>query len=169
MDQVTPLFAGSLFTVATILGTVWANCTVDAGAVTATEIARTVIVAEEDAAASATEVAVIVTCKSEGGGVDGAVYVVAAPLAVVVGEIFPQGAGEHDTLQLTPLLLGSLVTVATIFGTTEPACTDEIGTVTEIMIEGTVIVTVADFVASARDVAVTVTVRSLAGAVVGAL
>jgi len=95
--------------------------------------------------------------------------VVAAPLAVVVGEILPQGAGEHDTLQLTPLWLGSLLTVATIFGTTVPACTDETSTVTETLIEGTVIVTVADFVASARDVAVTVTVRSLAGAVVGAL
>ena len=161
--------AGSLFTVATILGTVWEYCTVVVGAVTDTEIARTVMTAEDDTAALATEVAVIVTCKSEGGGVGGAVYVVAAPLAVAVGEMLPQGAGEHDTLQLTPLWLGSLLTVATIFGTTVPACTDETGTVTETLIEGTVIVTVADFVASARDVAVTVTVRSLAGAVVGAL
>jgi len=140
-----------------------------AGAVTDTEIARTVMVAVEDAAASATEVAVIVTCKSEGGGFGGAVYVVAAPLAVVVGEILPQGAGEQDTFQLTPLLLGSLITVATIFCTTVPACTEETGAVTETVIEGTVIVTAADLVESARDVAVTVTVRSLAGAVKGAL
>ncbi len=73
MDQVTPLFAGSLLTVATILGTVWANCTVAAGAVTDTEIASTVMTIEDCAAGSATEVAVTVTGKSAGGGVGGAV------------------------------------------------------------------------------------------------
>ncbi len=73
MDQVTPLFAGSSLTVATILGTVWANCTVDAGAVTITEIALTVTTIEVCAAGSATEVAVTVTDKSADGGVGGAV------------------------------------------------------------------------------------------------
>jgi hypothetical protein len=59
--------------VPTILGTVWPNCTEVVGAVTDTEIARTVMTAEEDTAALATEVAVIVTCKSKGGGFGGAV------------------------------------------------------------------------------------------------
>ena len=42
------------------------------GAVTDTEIARTVITTEADAMGLATETAVIVTCKSAGGGVEGA-------------------------------------------------------------------------------------------------
>jgi len=46
--------------------------TVLAGAVTDTEIARTVIVTEADAVGLATETAVIVTCKSADGGVEGA-------------------------------------------------------------------------------------------------
>ena len=39
-------------------------------------------------------------------------YVVATPLAVEVGETLPQGAGEQDTVQVTPFLLRSLPTVA---------------------------------------------------------
>ena len=93
----------------------------------------------------------------------------AFPLRVEVGEILPQGADEHDTLQLTPLLLGSLPTIAMIFGTVPVAPTVAVDGVTEIVTEGTVIVTVANLVVSVTDVAVTVTVRSLAGGVVGAL
>jgi len=94
---------------------------------------------------------------------------VAFPLRVEVGEILPQGAGEHDTLQLTPLLLGSFATIATMFGTLLAASTVAVGGVTEIVTAGTVMVTTADLVPSAKEVAVTVTVRSLAGGVVGAL
>jgi hypothetical protein len=72
-------------------------------------------------------------------------------------------------LQLTPLLLGSWPTIAMIFGTVPAACTVVTGAVTEIVTDGTVMVTAADLVPSAREVAVTVTVRSLAGGVAGAL
>ena len=91
------------------------------------------------------------------------------PLRVGPGGILPQGAGEHETPHVTPLPLGSLPTVATIFGTVPVASTVAVAGVTEIVTDGTVMVTVADFVESATEVAVTVTVRSLAGGVVGAL
>ena len=54
----------------------------------------------------------IVTDKSLGGGVEGAVYVVEPPLLVDVGETVPHGAAEQDTVQVTPPLLASLATVA---------------------------------------------------------
>ena len=73
MAQVTPWWDGSLFTVATMFGTVppAGTLVVVAGA-TVTEIARTVITTEADAMGLATETAVIVTCKSADGGVEGA-------------------------------------------------------------------------------------------------
>jgi hypothetical protein len=72
--QVTPLLAGSSFTIATIFDSVVPKITVVVGAVTVTEIALTVIVMGVSAAGSATEVAVTVTVKSVGdGGVVGAV------------------------------------------------------------------------------------------------
>ena len=71
--QVTPFPAGSLLTVAMILGTVSANETVPAGAVTETTMASTVTVIEVVAAGSATAVAVMVTGVSPLGGVGGAV------------------------------------------------------------------------------------------------
>ncbi|HXY49992.1 MAG TPA: hypothetical protein VEI01_11115 [Terriglobales bacterium] len=70
---------------------------------------------------------------------------------------------------MTPLPLGSLPTVATIFGTVPVASTVAVAGVTEIVTDGTVMDTVADLVESANEVAVTVTVKSLAGGVVGAL
>ena len=74
MAQVTPFFAGSSFTSATMLGCVCPKSTVVLGAVTVTEIAFTVTVNEAWAGGSATDVAVTVTVKSEGdGGVGGAV------------------------------------------------------------------------------------------------
>ena len=71
-----------------------------------TVIAETVTVTEAAALESASEVAVRVTGKSLAGG-GGAEYVVAAPPAVDVGETVPQGDGEQDTVQVTPLLLES--------------------------------------------------------------
>ncbi len=67
------------------------------------------------------------------------------------------------------MLLGSLPTVATMFGTLPAASTVAVDGVTEIVTDGTVMVTTADLVPSAREVAVTFTVRSLAGGVAGAL
>jgi hypothetical protein len=49
------------------------------------------------------------------GGVLGAEYVVDAPLAVVTGDTVPHGAEGHDTDHLTPLLVGSLLTLAVKF------------------------------------------------------
>ena len=93
----------------------------------------------------------------------------ATPLGVAVSETLPQGPGEQDTFQVTPLLLGSCPTMATIFGTVPPAITVVAGAVTETVTEGTVMVTLADLVGSATEVAVTVSVRSLTGTVAGAL
>jgi hypothetical protein len=81
------------------------------GEITGTVIAGTVTVAEDDFVVSVADVAVTFTVRSLGGG-GGAVYVVATPLAVEVGETVPQGAGEQDTLQVTPPLVRSLLTVA---------------------------------------------------------
>src|SRR5207302_8150871 len=91
--------------------------------------------------------------------------VVAAPLPVFIGLIVPQpgeqGVPPCVSVQLTPLLLGSFVTVAVncwvvfavtlaVAGETETA----IGTVT-------VTVATADFVVSAAEIAVTVTCAGL--------
>ena len=55
---------------------------------------------------------------------------VAIPLAVAVGETVPQGVGEQDTVQVTPLFAGSLVTVA-VNCAVAPACTVAVLGVTE--------------------------------------
>ena len=60
---------------------------------------------------SLTEVAAIVT-DCVGARPDGAVYVVATPLVVVVGETVPQGDVPQLTDQVTPLLAASFPTVA---------------------------------------------------------
>ncbi len=70
----------------------------------------------------AIDVAVIITPRSPTGGLVGAVYVVAAPLDVVVGDTVPQGTGEQETLQVTPSLLGSPLTVA-VMDATPPTAT----------------------------------------------
>ena len=119
-----------------------------------------VAVAVPEMAASATEVATTVTFAFAGTPA-GAVYVAGLPLGVVAGAMVPQ-PGEHGvplsvSIQFTPLLLGSFVTVAVncwvaftltlaVVGATETAIAGE-----------TVTVAAADFVASAADTAVTVT------------
>jgi hypothetical protein len=92
----------------------------------ATVIAGTVTVAEAHAWELATDVAVTVTCKSLTGG-GGAMYVVAVPLAVVVGEILPQDAATQDTFQLTPWLLESWLTVAVSWVVPPPIAVPEDG------------------------------------------
>ena len=67
-----------------------------------TLIAGTVIKAVLVTSVLKTDVAVRLTGKSLSGAVGGAVYVVGVPLAVVVGDALPQGAGEQDTVQATP-------------------------------------------------------------------
>jgi hypothetical protein len=66
---------------------------------------------EADWPESLTEVAAIVT-DCAGARPDGAVYVVATPLVVVVGETVPQGDVPQLTDQVTPLLAASFPTVA---------------------------------------------------------
>lgn len=131
-------------------------------------IAGTVMPAVPVAPELNTEVAVTVTSKSTVGGVAGAVYVVATPLAVFSGEIVPHGAGEHDTLQVTPLLLGSLVTVAEncVFA---PACTVAEGGETATLIPGTVMLAEAVAPLFAAAVAIRATARSPAGSAAGAV
>jgi len=81
----------------------------------------------------------------------------------------PQGAVAQDTDQLTPLLLGSFPTVAEMFGTVVAAAVDAVVGVTETVANGTVMVTAKDLVGSNNEVAVIVTLASLAGGVAGAL
>jgi hypothetical protein len=61
--------------------------------------------------------------------------VVATPLAVALGETAPHGVGEHDTVQVTPLFAGSLVTVA-VTCVVAPACTVVVPAETETLIAG---------------------------------
>lgn len=136
-DQVTPLFAGSLDTVAVTCEVV-PTCirpTVDA---TEIVMALTMIVAKADFDVSETELAVIVTVKSPVGALGGAVNVVATPLAVEAGETVPQGTAEQVTAQVTPPFAESLVTVA-VTGVVVPACMVVVPAETETLIGGGVI------------------------------
>ena len=81
---------------------------------TDTERAMTVTAPGADLVPSATDVAVTVTLRFA-ATVLGAVYDVATPLAVAVGDTVPQGAVEQDTVHVTPLFDESLSTVAVRF------------------------------------------------------
>ena len=94
------------------------------------------------------------------------------PLAVVAGATMPQ-PGEHGfplcvSAQLTPPVLGSLATVGVICCVALTTTLAEVGE-TETEMAGTLMVAEADFVASATEVAVRVTIRSLAGGLDGAV
>ena len=93
---------------------------------------------------------------------------VAVPLAVAVGETEPHGPGEHDTVQETPIFVGSLVSVAVICDVV-PIGTVVGFAVTVTAVPRTVTVTKFDTEGLAREVAVMVTVWSLAGGVLGAV
>jgi hypothetical protein len=129
-----------------------------------------VMVAEADFVVSLTDVAVTVTVAGVGGAA-GALNVVAVPLGVVAGAKLPHWALPQVTVQVTPALALSLLTVA-VSGAVCVAATDAGGLVraTEIGALGAemVIVAEADFVVSLTAVAVIVTVAGL-GAEAGAL
>jgi hypothetical protein len=114
--QVTPLFAESPVTVA-VKFTVPLASTVDVvceseTATPAAAPAVIVIVADADFVPSATDVAVIVTVAGFGTAA-GAVYVVAAPEALVVADSDPQPlAVAQETAHVTPLFALSFETVA---------------------------------------------------------
>ncbi|MBZ5613730.1 MAG: hypothetical protein LAO23_06950 [Acidobacteriia bacterium] len=67
---------------------------------------------EADAEFCATEIAPMVTYRSVGGALAGAVYIVGTPLVVDVGDTEPQGGVSQETIQVTPLFVKSLVRVA---------------------------------------------------------
>ena len=80
----------------------------------------------------------------------------------------PHGAGEQDTVQLTPLLVASLATVAVI-GRVPPACTVLVGALTVTVTPRTEIVPEFEIVGSAAEVAVNVTARPAGGVLAGAV
>ena len=80
----------------------------------------------------------------------------------------PHGAAEHDTDQMTPLFVGSLVTVAVNFAVAL-ASTLAVPGVTETAIAGITMVAKADAEVLVTEVAVMVTVKSAAGGVLGAV
>jgi hypothetical protein len=79
-----------------------------------TSFPTSMMVANAEAEVSEIEWAVIVTVMPPDGRFVGAVYVVAAPLAVVVGDKVPHGAIGQATVQLSPLFVESFATVAVI-------------------------------------------------------
>jgi len=54
----------------------------------------------------AVDVAVKVTVRPAKGGEEGAVYVVATPFCVALGERDPQGAGEQERVHVNTALAG---------------------------------------------------------------
>jgi len=95
--------------------------------------------------------------------------VVAAPLAVALGETVPHGAGEHDTVHVTPLFAGSLVTVAVNCDVAAARTVAMLGATETAIAAGTRMVAEADAEVLATEVAVIVTVKLPAGDVVGAV
>jgi hypothetical protein len=118
---------------------------------------------------SVADVAVIVTLPPV-GGVEGAVYTVAAPLAVATGLNEPQDPMGVVQLQFTGVVAGSLTVVATIDTVVAISSAPGGGVVRVIAITGGVIDTVwlLNFVLSVTDVAVIVTLPP-AGIVAGAV
>jgi len=164
MVQLTPLLSGSGVTVAVNdCGEPPVFTSAVAGA-TETFSVGTLTVAEADFDGSAIDVAVMVTVRRVAGGVTGGLYV--TELGVTSLRVPAPDAGEM--VHFTPRPDGSLFTLA-LNGTVPPACTVTLVGSIETVIAGTVTVAESDFDVSATDVALTVTLRSLAGAVAGAV
>jgi formylmethanofuran:tetrahydromethanopterin formyltransferase len=112
------------------------------------------------------EVAVIVTVPPE-GTVDGAVYVVAPPLAVFVGLKLPQ-PGDEPQLHVTPTLSTSFVTCALRVSVPDVVTLNVEGDTVTIIGRIVIAGVLADLVESATEVAVIVTVPH-EGTVTGAV
>jgi hypothetical protein len=149
-------------------------CTVaEPGATLTVTAAVIVIVALATLLPSATEVAVNVTVAGEGAA-PGALYVIATPDLLVlednVPHVFPEQPAPVN-VQFTPLFCASFCSVAVKDCVPTSACTLLAVGETATTIAGavvTVIVAAADFVPSATEVAVSVTLAgegTLAGAV----
>ncbi len=131
---------------------------------------ETMTVTAADLLGSVTELAVRVIAPA--GTPLGAVYVVAIPLAVVLGEILPQAA-EHAVLpsvktHLTPWFIGSFPTVALNCWEMFTGIRALVGAA-ETVIAGTVTAEAPDTAGLKTEVAVIVTARSLVGTVAGAV
>ena len=135
---------------------------------TVTVVPGTVTLVEPVEVVAATDVARISTTKSPAGNVVGAVYVVGAPLRVFVGEIEPQGPGVQPTDQVTPLFVGSLVTVAVNCAVVLMLTVGFCG-LTDTATAATVMVALLDTLGSATDVPVTLTCKGLPSAMLGAV
>ena len=129
-----------------------------------TAIAGTVTVAGKLFVASVTEVAVMVTATSLGGVLAGALNVT----DVFVTSLSVPAPDAGEMLQTTPVLLGSLATVAVKTCLVPAATVAPFGS-TEIMIAGTTTLADADIVGVAPEVAVMVTAKSFDGGLAGAL
>src|SRR2546430_11037291 len=158
--QFAPLLLGSFVTVA-VNCCVFVTSTLAVVGETDTAIGGvTVAVAVADFVASAADVATTLTF-GFAGTVPGAVYVAAFPLEVVAGAMVPQ-PGEHNvplcvSVQFTPLLLGSFVTVA-VNCCVPFTATFAVAGETDAALKGTTLtVAVADFVVSATEIALIVT------------
>jgi hypothetical protein len=84
---------------------------------------------------------------------------VAAPLAVFEGATAPQGVPPQETVQLTPALLGSLITVAVNCADVPAATVCDCG-VTDTDMPETVMFAPLEIAIFATDVAVIITERS---------
>lgn len=135
--------------------------------VAAMEVAS-VIVAEAVFVPSVTEVAVSVTV-GDVGTLAGALYVTEVVVTLVsVPQVGVQTPPPCESAQVTPALAGSFEAVAVKFCVVLITTVADVGE-TETVMAGTVIVAEPDFVASALETAVRVTVRSLSGGVAGAV
>lgn len=165
--HVTPLFAASLVT-ATVNWAVPVAMTVAVGGVTTTSTDGIVSVVDDVFDGSVIDAAVNVTTRLLEGGVAGAVYTTGFPFPVLVGETEPQFAAEQDTAQFTPFPVGSLATVA-VNCALPLTCTVAVPGATETVMAGTVMVALDELPVSLTEVAVTVTFKSLFGALAGAV
>ena len=89
---------------------------------------------------------------------------IAAPLAEVLEEIEPQALVEQESVQVTPLLLGSFAIVAVNCCVVVATIVGDCGWTSTVM-AGTVAVAEAALKVFATEIAVMETIRSLAGRV----
>lgn len=166
--QFTDGFAGSFTVVAPTTAVVPVCIAPGGGVVNEMEIASALIVTVSLAVfeGSVTELATIVTVPPA-GTVAGAVYVAATPLPVEDGLNVPHSS-DGVQLQFTEGLAGSLTVVAAIDAVPPTTSVDGALVVSEMLTPAIVIGWLTDFVPSATEIAVIVTLPP-AGTVVGAV
>jgi len=132
------------------------------GLIAETAMAGTVTVTCEEFAGLVTEVAITETLRSlEGSG--GAVYVTEPGLGVEAGDTLPHSVAEQTTLQVTPALAGSFVTVTVNCMLLVASRGSGLCGSTSTTIAGTLTKALKAALELATAVAVIVTCKSLAG------